>query len=274
MSREVDHIFTAQPTEDGAGVKLRRVFSSTHYPFTNPFIMMDEFGSDDASDYIAGFPAHPHKGFDTITFMLNGKMTHQDSTGGEGTISDMEVQWMQTGRGIIHSEMPAQTEGKMRGMQIWLNVPKTKKVAEPAYHGFKARETVTENGNTLHVIGGDYNGTETELRPPATDPHIYYLIFNDAMGDHFIFEESRTVLIYLLKGQAKIGNMILKEGQVAALDHTSDLVMMNAELGSEAMILSALPIDEPMIQYGPFVMNERHEINEAITAYQNGTFLD
>ncbi len=271
MNRHVRTVLTAQATEDGAGVKLLRVFSSQAYVHTNPFVMLDEFGSEEANDYIAGFPAHPHRGFDTITFMLNGRMTHEDSTGNKGTISDHGVQWMRTGNGIIHSEMPAQTEGKMRGMQFWLNVPKALKTLPADYVDYATELSHTAAGNPIRVIAGSHAGQHTPFTPEHTRPGMYYIQFDHADTEHFDLPEQDTGLVYVLSGEARIGEHTLKAQCLGVLSSGTDL-SITASNGAEILVFHAARIDEPMVQYGPFVMNTEAEIRQAFEDYQSGRF--
>lgn len=271
MDRHIRTVLTAQPTEDGAGVKLHRVFSSQAYVYTNPFVMLDEFGSDVANDYIAGFPAHPHRGFDTITFMLNGSMTHEDSTGNKGTITDNGVQWMRTGKGIIHSEMPAQTAGKMRGMQFWLNVPKALKTLPADYIGYSTEQTQTQSGNSVRVIAGELAGQKTPFTPEHTKPGMYFIQFDQSETEHFTLPEEDTALVYVLSGTVNIGQHTLTAQRLGVLSSGTELTLQ-ASIGAEVMVFHGARINEPMVQYGPFVMNTEAEIYQAFEDFQAGRF--
>ncbi|MBP6562052.1 MAG: pirin family protein [Neisseriaceae bacterium] len=271
MNRHIRAVLTAQATEDGAGVKLQRVFASQAYVHTNPFVMLDEFGSDVANDYIAGFPAHPHRGFDTITFMLNGRMTHEDSTGNQGTISDNGVQWMRTGSGIIHSEMPAQTAGKMRGMQFWLNVPKALKTQKPDYVDYDTQLTHTDAGNSVRVVAGQLAGQRTPFTPEHTQPGIYFITFDHARQERLTLPEQDTALVYVLSGEAQIGEHRLGAQRLGVLS-TGTTLQITASSGAEVLVCHGARIDEPMVQYGPFVMNTEEEIRQAFADYHAGLF--
>lgn len=271
MNRHIRTVLTAQPAEDGAGVKLHRVFSSQAYVHTNPFVMLDEFGSDVANDYIAGFPAHPHRGFDTITFMLNGSMTHEDSTGNKGTITDNGVQWMRTGNGIIHSEMPAQSEGKMRGMQFWLNVPKALKALPADYVDYATERTQTAAGNSIRVIAGELAGQKTPFTPEHTRPGLYFIQFDQADTEQLTLPEHDTGLVYVLSGEVTIGAHTLSAQRLGVLSSGTALTLQ-ASKGAEVMIMHGARIDEPMVQYGPFVMNTEAEIYQAFEDFQAGRF--
>lgn len=272
MNREIVSIHRATPTEDGAGVKLKRVFSSNLYHQTNPFVMLDEFGSDQSADYIGGFPPHPHRGFDTITYMLNGTMTHEDSTGNRGEISDYEVQWMRTGRGIIHSEMPAQKEGKMRGMQFWLNIPKEEKSHEPDYLDYPATALGTPNGNKLRLIAGCYGNHSTPYQPKATRIRLYHLTFEESNDEFIALPKGDTAMLYLLEGSLKIQEKTIQPTEMAILSTEGSKIHLHATLGSEVIIMSGHPISEPMVQRGPFVMNSEEEIQQAFSDYREGKF--
>lgn len=270
MYKTVDYVITAKPAEDGAGVKLKRVFDSEAYRFTNPFVMLDEFGSEEAEDYLAGFPAHPHKGFDTLTFMLNGTMTHEDSLGNKGEIRDFGVQWMRTGTGIIHSEMPAQNEGKMRGMQFWLNVPKALKNQAPQYLDYESQLTETPNGNLLRLVAGQYGADRTPFTPEHTEVQIYYLEFLQAAEERFTIPKGHNTLLYTLDGIVHFEHSRLLPQQLGVLSLEGKEVNIQADEGTKLMLFSGNPILEPMIQHGPFVMNSMDEIMEAFDDYRKG----
>lgn len=272
MCKTIDYLISAQAAEDGAGVKLKRVFSSDAYRFTNPFVMLDEFGSDEAEDYIAGFPDHPHKGFDTLTFMLNGTMTHEDSLGNRGEISEYGVQWMRTGSGIIHSEMPAQTEGKMRGMQFWLNIPKALKSEAPQYLDYPSIIEKTPNGNIVRLIAGSYGMKSTPYTPEHTAIQIYYVEFTQASEEEFTIPQGHNTLIYLLDGIAHFDSSRVRQQELGVLSQSGDSVRLQADRGTKLILFSGLPIHEPMIQHGPFVMNSMQEIIEAFDEFRSGKF--
>lgn len=258
----------ARPTEDGAGVKLKRVFDSRLYHESDPFIMLDEFGSTEADDYIAGFPPHPHKGFDTLTFMLKGRMTHEDSSGNRGEISDYGVQWMQTGRGIIHSEMPAQNEGEMRGMQFWLNIPHKEKSKAPNYLDYKT-EAIPYQNQTIRLVAGEFEGYKTPYQPEATDILILHLKIESEDEVTLSLKEGYTAMIYSLNGALTLGDSRINSGELGLLSKEGAL-SLKGEIGGELMIISGKPLKEPMVQHGPFVMGSDEEIRTAFAEYRAG----
>jgi len=241
---------TGMPASDGAGVKLKRVLGQPSLKYLDPFLMLDEFGSEDAQDYIAGFPEHPHRGFQTVTYMLNGKMGHKDSLGNVGLIEDGGLQWMNAGRGIIHEEMPQQVEGKMRGFQLWVNLPSSEKMSEPAYHD---------------VLSADIPEVQLET---FLDVHL------QANAQTTIdLTIGHNGFVYVYEGGIEVCEEILTKGQLGVLDISHSITAEAIEAkGAESkfILLTGKPIGEPIAQYGPFVMNTQAEINQALQDYQQG----
>jgi len=278
-SRSVQRVIESVATSDGAGVKLRRSVGSSQFLRHDPFLMLDEFYSDNPDDYIAGFPSHPHRGFETVTYMLDGHMRHEDSVGNRGDLGPGDVQWMSAARGIIHSEMPQQSEGRMRGFQLWINLPANEKMKDPGYRDIPSEQIPTvdlDNGGQVRVIAGMFaqQGRETAgaVGGLTTDP-LYLDVRLPAGG---IFETPITpgynAFLYLYEGNASVGD----DGQ--ALDHRSagllsdgDSVRVQAsDAEARFLLLAAKPLGEPVVQYGPFVMNTREEIEQAVRDYQSG----
>jgi len=278
-ARSVQRVIESVATSDGAGVKLRRSVGSSQFLRHDPFLMLDEFYSDDPDDYIAGFPSHPHRGFETVTYMLDGHMRHEDSVGNRGDLGPGDVQWMSAARGIIHSEMPQQSEGRMRGFQLWINLPAKEKMKDPGYRDISSEQIPTvdlANGGQVRVIAGTLvqQGSETAgaVGGLTTDP-LYLDVRLPAGG---IFETPITpgynAFLYLYEGDASVGD----DGQ--ALDHRSagllsdgDSVRVQAsDAEARFLLLAAKPLGEPVVQYGPFVMNTREEIEQAVRDYQSG----
>jgi redox-sensitive bicupin YhaK (pirin superfamily) len=268
----IKQIVQGMPASDGAGVKLKRVLGQPMLKRLDPFLMLDEFGSDDAQDYIAGFPAHPHRGFQTVTYMLTGKMGHKDSVGNQGVIEDGGLQWMNAGRGIIHEEMPQQTEGRMRGFQLWVNLPASEKMSAPGYQDIKSEQiSETKVGNTslARVLAGELNGTQGAVTTQAVKPCFYdlHLSANDEVTLDTV--STHNGFIYVYEGQVTIANKVLSKNQLGVLD-LSDTLSMTTQDMAKAIFVSGQPIGEPVEQYGPFVMNTVEEINQAVADFQSG----
>lgn len=269
----------ARPAADGDGVKLLRVFGGQSPERFDPFLLMDEFGSDEAADYIGGFPAHPHRGFETISYMLQGKMEHQDHMGNVGLLKDGDVQWMTAGRGVIHSEMPQQTEGKMRGFQVWLNLPSTKKMSPPRYQDVPASDLphYRIDGAGIIAISGNASIGEQGLKGffdvPDTDA-IYLDIHLEAQADIALdIPAGYTTLLYQYEGQAQIGGNAVPSSPstLSRFDDEGALRLKNSD-DEEArfILLAGQAIKEPIAQHGPFVMNTSEEINQAMDDYRAG----
>ncbi|MEX0739419.1 MAG: pirin family protein [Pseudohongiella sp.] len=279
--KAVQEIIVARASSDGDGVKLLRVFGGAGDPARfDPFLMMDEFGSYDASDYIGGFPPHPHRGFETITYMLEGHMEHQDHMGNVGDLRNGDVQWMTAGAGIIHSEMPKQTEGRMRGFQVWLNLPSHSKMQPPAYRDIASASipVADVSGISAKLIAGkaELGGQELEglVSRPDTEPVYLDLVFGDKLDPQSLkVAQGHTVMVYVYEGAAALGEAgtQVKRGQVARLDREGDTVMITPQSAdTRVIVLAGKPLQEPIVQYGPFVMNTRQEIEQALSDYQRG----
>lgn len=280
-TKAVQEIIAARASSDGDGVKLMRVFGGAGDPARfDPFLMMDEFGSYDASDYIGGFPPHPHRGFETITYMLEGHMEHQDHMGNIGDLRSGDVQWMTAGAGIIHSEMPKQTEGRMRGFQVWLNLPAHSKMQPPAYRDIASATIPVADvaGIRAKLIAGsaDLDGQPLTglVSRPDTDPLYLDLVFSDKLQAHTLtVPAGHTVLVYVYEGAVALGDAgtQITRGQVARLDRDGDTVVITPQAAdTRLVVLAGKPLQEPIVQYGPFVMNTRQEIEQALSDYQRG----
>ena len=273
MIRELIQIIEGLETSDGAGVKLRRIIGGPDLNMLDPFLLFDEFGSDDPDDYIGGFPPHPHRGFETITYMLNGKFKHKDSAGNEGYLSDGSVQWMTAGKGVIHSEMPEQTDGLSRGFQLWLNLPKKLKMIEPAYNDIPAQSIPKINipGGYIKVICGEINGMKGPGR--AHTGMLYYDIsLFPGNNIEISVDDDWNSFIYIYNGKAKIANKRLNSGQLGVLSN-SGIVDLHADGSSDlkCIIVGGEKLNEPVARGGPFVMNTKAEILKAFSDYQEGT---
>ena len=273
---EIKKIIQAVNTSDGAGVKLKRSIGTAEASYIDPFLMLDEFGSEDKNDYIAGFPPHPHRGIETVTYMLKGKFQHQDSTGAKGIMSSGDVQWMKTGRGIIHSEMPAMTGGQLLGFQLWINMPANLKNNKPEYLYIKEKDlgVYNEDGLKIKVIAGKYKEAEGPEKNHNVEPTYFHIILNKKKQFRYQVPNYHNSFIYLLKGDLKVGNNKHKKtdnSQLILLEKGNDLSVV-ANKNSEFLFIAGKPIGEKIARGGPFVMNTKEEINQAIRDYQNGTF--
>ena len=280
-TRHVEKIIKSIATSDGAGVKLRRSIGQARGLYHDPFLMLDEFSSDNPGDYIAGFPAHPHRGFETVTYLLDGHMLHEDHLGHRGDLKSGGVQWMTAGRGIIHSEMPQQVEGRMRGFQLWLNLPAREKMKPASYRDIDQSEIPVVSlpgGGRVKVIAGtvDANGALTRgpIEAAATDP--LYLDVELPADSRFSqgVKGDYSAFVYAYEGSVSVGPAEAArtvETRAAALLSEGERIEITAGSdGARVLVLAARPLREPIVQYGPFVMNTREEIEQAVRDYQNG----
>ncbi|MCF7979941.1 MAG: pirin family protein [Chromatiaceae bacterium] len=274
--RGVEQLVVGQPTMDGAGVKLTRVLTQSLQRRLDPFLLLDNFDSDQADDYIAGFPEHPHRGFETVTYMINGRMRHRDSAGHEGWVGPGGVQWMTAGRGLIHSEIPEQQAGLMEGFQLWLNLPARDKLRAPWYQDFQATELpgfTTEAGAEAVLIAGESHGLCGAVTRPVTEPLILDLHLSP--GGYFAqtLAVDRNAFVYVYRGELKIAGNRVPRKQMAILDNPVDsdgVLVEAAEVETRALLIAGRPLNEPIVQHGPFVMNSRQEINQAVLDFQAG----
>ncbi len=280
--RRLTSIIPSVSASDGAGVKLRRSLGSAEHLRLDPFLMLDEFFSDNPDDYLAGFPPHPHRGFETVTYMLDGHMRHEDSEGNRGDLGPGDVQWMTAARGIIHSEMPQQTEGRMRGFQLWLNLPAAEKMRPADYRDIPAREipvVTLAGGGRVKVIAGRYPGESGRIAGPivgrTTEP--LFLDVRLVPGESVVLPvpAAHNAFLYAFDGAATVGpDGTLLPHRAAGLLTDGDAVALRAgPEGASVLLLAGLPIREPVVQYGPFVMNTRAEIEQAVLDYQRGELV-
>ncbi len=280
-TRTLQDVIESVPTSDGAGVKLRRSLGGARGVRVDPFLMLDEFSSEDANDYIAGFPNHPHRGFETVTYMLDGHMRHEDHLGNRGELISGAVQWMSAGRGIIHSEMPQQEEGRMRGFQLWINLPAREKMKPPAYRDIQPAEIPVvplPAGGQVKVIAGtlvlEGASTPGPIQGLATDP-LYLDVALPAGGafSHPI-KADHNAFLYLYEGGVNVGPpdaaRLLKTHSAGVLSAGGEMKATAGAEGARFILLAGRPLREPVVQYGPFVMNTREEIEQAIRDYQSG----
>jgi redox-sensitive bicupin YhaK (pirin superfamily) len=273
--RGIERLVTGQATHDGAGVKLTRVLTSDLQHRLDPFLMLDAFGTDNPGDYIGGFPDHPHRGFETVTYMIAGRMRHRDSAGHEGLLTNGGVQWMTAGRGVIHSEMPEQEDGRMEGFQLWLNLAAQDKMQPAGYRDIPSGEIPELNvpGVTARVIAGASHGVQGAMRRERTEP----LILDIHLDAQTAFEQplpvTHNAFVYVYRGALKIIDRVVDTQRMAILANppASDGVVLRAlDAPTRALLIAGRPLHEPIMQYGPFVMNTREQLMQAVHDYQSG----
>ena len=271
--RIIDKIVQGIKTSDGAGVTLTRIIGSPELNMLDPFLLLDEFGSENPNDYISGFPPHPHRGFETITYMLNGKFRHKDSAGNEGLLSDGSIQWMTAGRGVIHSEMPEQSNGLVRGFQLWLNLPKKLKMMKPSYYDIPKEEIpqIDIHGGTIKVIAGKYNNFKGPGNP-YTGMFYHDIILEKNSNFNMPLKDGWNVFIYVYEGSIIIDRQVSRKN-LAVLKSIGDLELSTIKNGAKFILIGGKPLNEPVARGGPFVMNTKQEVLQAFSDYQNG-FLD
>jgi redox-sensitive bicupin YhaK (pirin superfamily) len=273
--RTLERIIEAVNTSDGAGVKLRRSLGRGHASRVDPFLMLDEFSSENPDDYVAGFPPHPHRGFETVTYMLEGHMRHEDHLGNRGELKTGGVQWMTAGRGVIHSEIPQQQAGRMEGFQLWLNLPGRDKLCEPWYRDFAAADlprAQTDQGVTVIVIAGDSHGVTGAVRREATAPLYLDLHLPAGAGFEQALPAGHNAFVYVYRGELAIAGQAVPAGRMALLANEADAdgVVLHAGGEARALLIAGQPLHEPIAQYGPFVMNSAAEIHQALADYRDG----
>ena len=283
-SRVVQHVVKGMPTSDGAGVKLRRVIGQPQLPDLDPFLMLDEFGTDRAEDYIAGFPDHPHRGFETVTYMLDGRMRHRDNHGNEGVLVPGSVQWMTAGRGLVHSEMPEQQAGRMRGFQLWLNLPASEKMTAPKYQEFGPERipvATPARGVTVKVIAGHVDGIAGPISQPATDPTYLDIALEPGAKFTQALPSDYAAFLYVFEGTLQVGaspeSSVLRTHELGVLGEGGEIHLEGLSAGAggqvaRAILVAGRPLREPVAKYGPFVMNTREELQQAFEDFQRGRF--
>ena len=287
VSRTIERLVTGQATSDGAGVKLSRILTQDLQHRLDPFLMLDAFGSDKPDDYIAGFPDHPHRGFETVTYMIAGRMRHKDSAGHEGLLATGGVQWMTAGSGVVHSEMPEQEDGVMEGFQLWLNLPARDKMTTPWYRDIPSAEipeVTTEDGVAVRVIAGASHGVQGAMTREATQP--LYLDITLPAGASFAqpLPVGHNAFVYVFRGSALVGDaeapgnaglQRVDDKQMAILANTEDsdgVVIRAGDAPARVLLVAGQPLNESIAQYGPFVMNTQEEIFQAVRDFQAGKF--
>jgi redox-sensitive bicupin YhaK (pirin superfamily) len=275
--RKVLAIHTGQPTSDGAGVKLTRVFGGQSAELFDPFLMLDEFGSDKADDYIAGFPSHPHRGFETVTYMIEGRMRHEDHMGNVGLLQGGGVQWMTAARGVIHSEMPEQEEGAMRGFQLWVNLPGKTKLGPASYQDIQPENVpklTTEAGVNVTVMAGTFDDGQVQqpgaVQRPDTEPFYFDMHMPAGSSISPRITQGHRVFLYVYEGTVELAGQpqAIGTSRMARLSEEGDL-QLHSPTGAKVLLIAGKPLREPIVQYGPFVMNTREEIDQALRDFRD-----
>ena len=274
MERKISRVLNRRTTLEGAGVRLKRVLGNDDNSTLDPFLLLDHFGSDNPDDYILGFPWHPHRGMETVTYMWTGEVEHGDSMGNKGVIKSGDVQWMTAGSGIIHQEMPKKYTGLMQGFQLWVNLPASKKMIAPKYRGIEKKQIpiVQTNGAKIKVIAGKIGDTTGPVQDLAIN--IEYFDVELAAGKAFEHSvpTSNTVFVYVVEGSIEVGGREVLEGHCAILGEGGSLTLASSK-GSRFLFVSGEPIKEPVAWRGPIVMNTEEELNQAFKELELGTFI-
>ena len=275
--KTIEKVVTGMPTSDGAGVSLTRIIGEPDLPRLDPFLMLDLFGSDNPGEYIAGFPPHPHRGFQTVTYMLAGKMRHKDSVGNEGVIDAGGIQWMNAGRGIIHEEMPEQEEGLLQGFQLWVNLPAIEKMSAPNYQDIQPDSVPMAHiqNADVKVLAGAIEGVQGPVKTTAVSPTFLDVALKSGPSE-IAMNSDESAFIYVYEGDVVInkgeqGNKtILEQGELGVLSQKGTQLCVSTDTECKFIVVSGKPINEPVVQYGPFVMNSQQEIVQAFNDYQSG----
>ncbi len=275
----VQRTIRGMATSDGAGVRLTRVIGGPSLPDLDPFLLLDEFGTDRAEDYIAGFPSHPHRGFETVTYMLDGRMRHKDNHGNEGLLTPGSVQWMTAGRGLVHSEMPEQESGQMRGFQLWVNLPARDKMTDPKYQEFAPERipvTAPGDGVQVKVIAGQVGEVSGPIVQPATDPVYLDITLAANARWEYTLPEGHNAFAYVFEGGVTVGQgedaRPVARQELAVLGGGELLQLQAGAEGARLILVAGRPLREPVMRHGPFVMNTRQELMQAFVDFQEGRF--
>ena len=259
------------PTQDGAGVSLSRIIGNPYLKRLDPFLMLDEFKSEDPNQYIAGFPFHPHRGFETVTYLLEGSVRHRDHMGNEGYLAPGSIQWMTAGRGIIHEEMPQQEDGMLWGFQLWVNLPARDKMTDPRYQDIPPQDIPEQafDAGLVRILAGHYQGIAGPVQGIATEPNFFDVRFHKAGTWQHSLKAQHTGFIYVYQGTVTLGDDTIAAGEVGILTE-GEMLELHAQANSGLLVVAGQPLNEPVVQYGPFVMNTVEEIEQAIADYQAG----
>ncbi len=276
--RKVGVVLKSRPTMEGAGVRLNRVFGFTTKNSFDPFLLLDDFSGDNPEDYLKGFPWHPHRGIETITYIISGKIEHQDSLGNKGNICSGEIQWMTAGNGILHQEMPLDTGKSMQGFQLWANLPKSHKMMDPRYRDVTTDQIPCEEiskGVTIKVVAGQINGIKGPVQDVITKPIYMDISMDRASEFEYTIPEENTVIVYIFNGKAKFGSdeKEVEKGHMVELLSGDTIRIKTGDSSARMLFLSGKPIKESVAWYGPIVMNTQEELDAAFREYRNGTFI-
>jgi len=276
-ARSVSRVIRGTATSDGAGVRLTRVIGGAELPDLDPFLLLDEFGSDSPDDYIAGFPDHPHRGFETVTYMLDGRMRHRDNQGNSGLLGPGSIQWMTAGRGIVHSEMPEQEEGLMRGFQLWVNLPASDKMTDPRYQDIAANdipEVTIDDGVRVRVLSGQFNDVTGPVAGVAVQPLYLDIELPASASVSPALPENHTAFLFVFEGSLVAGETTknVQKHELAVLGSGKDVPLTAGNEGARAILVAGRPLGEPVARYGPFVMNTPEEIQQAFADFSAGRF--
>ena len=277
--RGIKEVLAARPTIEGAGVQLRRAFGAAEVPRLDPFLLLDDFRSENPAEYVAGFPWHPHRGIETVTYMLDGRVEHEDSLGNKGIIGSGDVQWMTSGSGIIHQEMPKVDQHRMGGFQLWVNLPKTNKMMDPRYQEVKAGqipEVEPVRGVRMRVVAGNVNGVRGPVQDVVVDPEYLDIRLDPRTDFLHPVKPDHTVFAYLLEGRAGFGEEpsdLIEDGHLVIFEKGDAVRVKTRDVPTRLLLVSGRPLHEPIAWWGPIVMNNRREIEQAVEEFQNGTFI-
>ncbi len=269
QGRSLRQFIQAHAVSEGAGVTVHRTIGTPALRHLDPFLMLDHFSSDDPDDYIAGFPDHPHRGFVTLTYMLDCHMEHRDSMGNRGDLRAGGAQWMKAASGVIHSEMPRQSNGLMRGFQLWINLPASEKMSAPAYQEFSPE--VRAEGITVRILAGEYAGVRGAIDDPHTDTRYFDIRLDPGVHITMPLPATHAGFAYVFEGSAQIAGQALPRHGLGVLAEGDTLEIAAGDAGARLILVAGRPLGEPIVQYGPFVMNTREEIEQAFTDYRDGT---
>jgi len=275
--RLINKVIAAQPASDGAGVALHRSIATHAVPDLDPFLLLDEFNSENPDDYIAGFPDHPHRGFETVTYMIDGRMRHKDSAGNEGVLTPGSIQWMTAGRGIVHSEMPEQEDGRMRGFQLWVNLPAKDKMMAPRYQEFAPEELAVvthDNGAEVRIVAGEHEGRTGPVTDIAVEPLYLDITLPAGATVRQPTPLGHTAFVYTFGGPGvQVAGTDVPYRHLGLLTDGESVALRTAgDTESRVLLVAGAPFNEPIARYGPFVMNTREEIMQAFDDFQNGRF--
>ena len=278
-SRQIEHLYAGVDTQDGAGVKLTRVLTQQLQERLDPYLMLDNFKSHNPDDYVAGFPNHPHRGFETITYMITGRMRHRDSAGNEGLLQNGGVQWMTAASGVIHSELPEQENGAMEGFQLWLNLPAKDKMNDPWYKDFQSDDLPkysTEDGVDVTVIAGQSHGIEGAVTRDITEPSYLDIYLPAGTSFSQAIPADHNAFVFVYRGTIEIAGETVPTKTMAILENNTDTdgvtITADSSEDTKVILITGRPLGEPIVQYGPFVMNSQQEIMQAVTDFQSGKF--